>query len=64
MNFIFGIKKMKTITVSQKSQKLFKKRKHDIHTTSTLMKLNIMTKDDKPEEIIKKVFNNALETII
>ena len=28
------------------------------------MKLNIMTKDDKPQETIENVFNNALETKI
>ena len=68
MNFIFGIKKIKTITLSQKSTQLFKRRTQDdiktMFTKNSLMKLNIMTKDDKPQETIENVFNNALETKI
>ena len=68
MYSIFGIKKIKTITVSQKSRKLFKRRTQDDIKTmlqrSSLMKLNIRNEDNKPLKTIENVFNNALETKI
>ena len=67
MYSIFGIKKIKTITVSQKS-KLFKKRTPDdiqsMSKISNVMKLNIRNEDNSPLGTIENVFNNAFETKI
>ena len=62
---IFGIKKTKTITVSQKPKKQFTRKTPNVTETlyqrSSLMKLNIRNEDNKPLETIENVFNNALE---
>ena len=68
MYSIFRIKKMKTITVSQRSQfltKLFKIRKPEyikkMHKISNVMKLNIRNEDNSPLGTIQNVFKNTFE---
>ena len=62
MNFIFGIKKIKRITLSQNlpRRRFFKKETTMVKKTS-LMKLDIMTEANKQLQTIEIFFNNALE---